>query len=164
MIRHKDSQIHGDVAQTGDGKYLCALHAGAQSMTVIDYLSSFSIAGKGADLSHDFTAIYDIKKNIPLSVKTPRSIAMVGNKAYIAGYFSDSIQSITVSSLSPDNEASYALGEGKPMNGFGRGEFNFSDANNCFQKWQSCFSCHPFGRPDALNWMLSQRVHPFSAM
>jgi hypothetical protein len=41
------------------------------------------------------------------------------------------------------------------MNGERRGEFNFSDANNCFQKWQSCFSCHPFARPDALNWMLA---------
>ena len=41
------------------------------------------------------------------------------------------------------------------MNAERKGEFNFCDASNCFQKWQSCFSCHPFFRPDALNWMLA---------
>ena len=31
----------------------------------------------------------------------------------------------------------------------------FYDASLCFQKWQSCATCHPDnGRPDALNWDL----------
>jgi hypothetical protein len=41
------------------------------------------------------------------------------------------------------------------MKGVRQGEFNFTDANNCQGQWQSCFSCHPFTRPDALNWMLA---------
>jgi YVTN family beta-propeller protein len=143
------------IAQTGDGKYLCVLHAGSQVMTVIDYPQFITKALAGQDLSHDFTAIYSIKNAFALSVKGPRSIIMVDNKAYIAGYFSDSLQAVTVSSLSPSGAAFYALGASKPMNSERLGAFNYFDANNCFQRWQSCFSCHPFGRPDALNWMLA---------
>jgi len=35
-----------------------------------------------------------------------------------------------------------------------RGEMLFNDASLCFQQWQSCVSCHPDGRADALNWDL----------
>jgi len=143
------------LAQTGDGKYLCILHAGSQNMTVIDYEGLISIASKDKDLSHDFTAIYSLKKHVSLPVKSPRSIAMVGNKAYITGYFSDSLYVISVAALSPPRGTLYALGESKPLRGERLGDFYFCDANNCFQKWQSCNSCHPFGRPDALNWMLA---------
>lgn len=143
------------LAQTGDGKYLCILHAGSQNMTVIEYAGLISIASKGTDLSHDFSAIYSLKKYVNLPVKSPRSIAMVGNKAYITGSFSDSLYAISVAALSPPRGTLYALGESKPLRGERLGDFNFCDANNCFQKWQSCNSCHPFGRPDALNWMLA---------
>ncbi len=144
------------IAQTGDGKYLCVLHAGSQAMTIIDYPQLIDKAHSGQDLSHDFTVIYTIKKPLTLSVKGPRSIAMVGNKAYIAGYFSDSLQVIPVSSLSPGAGNRYAMGASKPMKGERLGAYNYFDAENCVQQWQSCFSCHPFGRPDALNWMLAK--------
>lgn len=144
------------VAQTGDGKYLCVLHAGSHAMMVIEYSQLIDKALSGEDLSHEFTAIYSIKNPVNLSVKGPRSIAMVGNKAYIAGYFSDSLQVMNVTSLSPGTGNRYALGESKPMNGERLGMYNYFDAANCVQQWQSCFSCHPFGRPDALNWMLAK--------
>ncbi|MCK4958281.1 MAG: c-type cytochrome, partial [Planctomycetes bacterium] len=36
-----------------------------------------------------------------------------------------------------------------------KGEMYFHDATLCFQKWQSCSSCHPSeSRPDGLNWDL----------
>ena len=35
------------------------------------------------------------------------------------------------------------------------GEFNFYNGDICQGKWQSCSSCHPFTRPDALNWILA---------
>ncbi len=34
------------------------------------------------------------------------------------------------------------------------GELLFHDATICYQHWQSCASCHPDGRADALNWDL----------
>ncbi|NLL13426.1 MAG: hypothetical protein GX267_08480 [Fibrobacter sp.] len=143
------------MAQTGDGKYLCVLHSGAQNMTVIDYEGLIKAASGDKDLSHDFSALYSIKKNVSLPLKSPRAIVMIDNKAYIVGSFSDSLYAISVTALSPSRGTLYSLGESKPMNGERLGEYYFCDANNCFQKWQSCHSCHPFGRPDALNWMLA---------
>lgn len=143
------------IAQTGDGKYLCVLHSGSQTLTVIDYPQLITKALAGNNLSHDFTAIYSIKSAFNLSIKAPRSITVINNKAYIAGYFSDSLQAVFISSLSPTGAGLYALGASKPMNSERQGEYNFSNAKNCFQFWQSCFSCHPFARPDALNWMLA---------
>ncbi|GHV10097.1 hypothetical protein AGMMS50229_21040 [Campylobacterota bacterium] len=35
-----------------------------------------------------------------------------------------------------------------------RGEMLFHDAMICRLQWQSCFSCHPDGRADSLNWDL----------
>lgn len=143
------------VAQTTDGKYLCVLHAGSQSMNVIDYAKLLTIATSGIDLSHDFTSIYSIKNNVSLPIKSPQAISIIDNKVYIAGHFSDSLYKTEVSSLSPATGQRFALGESKPMNGERQGEFNFFDGYNCVQQWQSCFSCHPYWRPDALNWMLA---------
>ena len=41
-----------------------------------------------------------------------------------------------------------------------RGEMLWNDGTMCFQHWQSCASCHPEGRMDALNaavYDMSQR-------
>lgn len=35
-----------------------------------------------------------------------------------------------------------------------RGEMLFHDATICYQRWQSCSSCHPDARADGLNWDL----------
>ena len=35
-----------------------------------------------------------------------------------------------------------------------RGEYLFSDASYCEEEWQSCITCHPEGRADALSWDL----------
>ena len=140
---------------TGDGKYVSVLHAGSNTMTVIDLQQLLVKAQAGKDLSHDFTAIYGIKTAIDLTTKGSRALAMIDNKAFVAGYFSDSLEVVTINGLSSFTFAGCALGAHKPMNGERQGEFNFTDATLCFQKWQSCFSCHPFTRPDALNWILN---------
>jgi cytochrome c peroxidase len=46
------------------------------------------------------------------------------------------------------------LGPEPAMNAARRGELRFHDARLCFQQWQSCASCHPDGRTDAMNWDL----------
>jgi hypothetical protein len=40
------------IVQTGDGNYLCVLHVGSQTMTVIDYPQLIAKALAGKDLSH----------------------------------------------------------------------------------------------------------------
>jgi DNA-binding beta-propeller fold protein YncE len=148
------------IAQTGDGKYLCVVHAGSRSMTIIDYPKLIIKATGKADLSHALDSLYSIKYVKQLQIKSPQSITMIGNKAYITGMYSDSMQIITVSSLTSAEGPKVALGESKPLNTERQGGFNFFDGYNCFQQWQSCFSCHPFTRPDALNWMLGSETTP----
>jgi cytochrome c peroxidase len=46
------------------------------------------------------------------------------------------------------------LGPKTPMTPERRGEMLFNNAELCFQHWQSCVSCHPGARTDALNWDL----------
>jgi cytochrome c peroxidase len=40
------------------------------------------------------------------------------------------------------------------MNTVRKGEMYFHDASLCFQQWQSCTTCHPDVRTDAVNWDL----------
>jgi cytochrome c peroxidase len=49
---------------------------------------------------------------------------------------------------------SLALGPKHTLSAERKGEIFFNDADLCFQKWQSCASCHPDGRADGLNWDL----------
>lgn len=49
---------------------------------------------------------------------------------------------------------SIALGPKPKLTLRRRGEMLFHDARLCFGHWQSCASCHPAGRMDALNWDL----------
>ncbi|MCU0608311.1 MAG: hypothetical protein MUF22_00900 [Chitinispirillaceae bacterium] len=139
---------------TGDGNFLCIVHAGSNTMTILDYPKLIAKALTVKDLSHDFVALAGIKTSIPLYTKGSRALAVIDNKAYVAGYYSDSIQVVTVAGLGSTTSSRHAIGQAKPMTSERQGEFNFTDASLCFQKWQSCFSCHPFSRPDALNWML----------
>jgi DNA-binding beta-propeller fold protein YncE len=148
------------VAQTADSKYLCVVHAGSRYLTIIDYAKFITRVNGKANLSHSFDSLYNIKYLKQLQIKSPQSITMIGNKAYITGMYSDSMQIITISSLSSADGPKIALGEYKPANAERQGSFNFFDGYQCVQQWQSCFSCHPFSRPDALNWMLGSELTP----
>jgi hypothetical protein len=143
------------IACTGDGKYVCVLHAGTGEMSIIDCAQLLAKTAGAVDLSHDFTSILSIRNVIPLAAKAPRAIAFVNNTAYVAGYFSDTLDIVDVASLGSAPVSRLGLGPAKAMTCERKGEFNFTDASLCFQKWQSCFSCHPFTRPDALNWILN---------
>jgi YVTN family beta-propeller protein len=143
---------------TADGKFLCVLHAGSNEMTVIDLPQLLAKAVGAADLSHDFTSILSIKNIIPLAAGSPRSIAFVNNTAYVAGYFSDTMDVVAINSLTDAGVSRLILGPVKAMTSERRGEYAFCDASICMQQWQSCQSCHPFTRPDALNWILNSEV------
>ena len=143
------------VRTSDDGAYVGIAHAGSDDLTLIDLPQLIVKAKAGADLSHDFNAIMAIKKISRLSIRSPRAIAFVDNKVYLPGYFSDSMSIVTVTSLSDITREYTPLGDYIPRTMERQGESNFIDATICFQRWQSCFSCHPFTRPDALNWILN---------
>jgi len=154
------------VACSADGKYLCVTHAGTHELSVIDRpglhdrldriaagetVSPFSDEAK--DVPNDFAFLSGLRRRIKLGGNGPRGLAIVGNKAYIAEYFTGTIG---IADISPDRTdvQSLPLGPEKPLTTARRGEMLFNDARYCFQQWLSCASCHPDVRSDALTWDL----------
>lgn len=150
------------VACSADGKQLCITHAGTHEMSVIDRTAlhrKLDEARTSATLSptiavaDDLTFLDGVRRRVPLAGKGPRGVAVVGAIAYAAEYFTDSLGALDLRADAPEAR-SLALGPDKPLTSSRLGEMMFHDARRCFQNWQSCATCHPGGRADALNWDL----------
>jgi len=87
-------------------------------------------------------------------VNGPRGLCIIGNKAYVAVYFSDLLAVVDLESDQKRPVSLIELGPRPQLTQVRRGEMYFHDAALCFQHWQSCASCHPDARVDALNWDL----------
>jgi YVTN family beta-propeller protein len=147
------------VTCTADGKYICVAHSGTHELSVIDQaalLKRLKTVAKPEEVCNDLAFLVGIRRRLPLAGNGPRGLAMIGTKAYLAEYFSNSIGVIDIDpDASPTPKASSVSLGGKMQESLARkGERLFHDADICFQKWQSCTSCHPDSRSDALNWDL----------
>jgi mono/diheme cytochrome c family protein len=158
------------VEWTRDGKSICVTHAGTHELSVIDapallhklasvpkapaqmvgYQSSASRTQ--ADVPNDLAFLVGLRKRIKLGdEKGPRGLALIGNKAYTANYFSDSLSVVDLSSQAAPTKI--ALGPKHELSAVRQGELNWNDASVCFQGWQSCSSCHSSdARVDGMNW------------
>jgi DNA-binding beta-propeller fold protein YncE len=145
------------VACTADGKLIAVTHAGTHELSVIDrnglhdkLARQDAAAGAPGDLSF----LTGLRQRIKLTGRGPRGVAVIGNKAYAAEYFSDSLAVVDLNTPAATKARSIALGAQVPMTTRRKGELFFNDASLCFQQWQSCGSCHPDARVDGLNWDL----------
>ncbi len=86
--------------------------------------------------------------------KGPRAIAVRDGTAYIAEFFTDTIAVVNVNRDGVATIRSISLRPPFELTLQRRGNLLFHDASICYQKWQSCASCHPDGRTDGLNWDL----------
>ncbi|MBN1575667.1 MAG: hypothetical protein JW913_03895 [Chitinispirillaceae bacterium] len=146
---------------TKDGEYMIIAHAGANELSVIQLQKMIDTVlartAAGQDLQKEFTSLLDCRKRLSVSTKGPRALAIAGTSVFTAGYFDDAAAGMEEFEISMSRSrplGTHVIGEAQPWNGERNGENNFFDASLCFQKWQSCHSCHPFTRPDALNWIL----------
>jgi cytochrome c peroxidase len=73
---------------------------------------------------------------------------------YVAEYFSDSVAAVALTAEEAPSVRRLALAPPPQWDEVRRGEVLFHDGRVCLQHWQSCASCHPEGRADALNWDL----------
>ena len=103
----------------------------------------------GLESSDPWAIVEDAKK-----VNGPRGLDIIGNKAYIAVYFSDLVAVVDLDSPKKRPVTLIELGPRPEFTKARRGEMYFHDAALCFQHWQSCSSCHPDARVDAFNWDL----------
>ena len=111
--------------------------------------------GSVAGVSNDLAFLAGLRRRIKLKGKGPRGLSIVGSKAYVAEYFSDTLSVVELKPKSPNIVQELTLGPKPKLTDRRRGEMLFNDAKLCFQQWQSCASCHPDGRMDGLNWDLT---------
>ncbi|MBN1306340.1 MAG: YncE family protein, partial [Chitinispirillaceae bacterium] len=146
---------------TRDGQYMIIAHAGANELSLINLPRMIDTvlarSAKGEDLQREFTVLKECRKRLQVITKGPRALAIAGTSVFTTGYFDDAAATMEEFLLDTSRSrpiGTYVIGEPQPWNGERNGENNFFDASLCFQKWQSCHSCHPFTRPCALNWIL----------
>jgi cytochrome c551/c552 len=155
------------VACTDDGKYLCVTLAGTHELSVIDRTALHAKLDKVAkgekvsdasakvdDVPNDLAFLVGMRRRLKLEGHGPRSLAIVGTKAYVGMYFSDALCVVDIAADARPAGAKLAIGPEDPWSPVRKGKFLFNNAGTCFQQWLSCASCHPDTRTDALNWDL----------
>ena len=163
-------------AWSADSRTLVVAHAGTHEVSVIDFPvllaklaklrpepllpnGSFSYGARAhapGEVSSDLSFLAGLRERHPLPAGDfgPRSLVVVGRRAYTANYFSDTLSVLELNGL-PPRAQTIPLGPKPRMTVARRGELYFHDARICLQGWQSCASCHPGdARMDGLNWDL----------
>ncbi len=142
-----------------DAHTLCVVSAGSQEIHVmkLDTMhQKLAVVAQPSELWKDLSFAQKFTTRRGLTVRGPRSVAISGTRAYVGGYFSDSVEVVDISNGSARLLGSLPLGPARPWNSVRSGEYNFCDATKmCQERWQSCTSCHPSGRTDALKWDLA---------
>lgn len=148
-----------------DGKYGVVALSGKNDLLVFDFKELLDYA-KSVDtsLSSELSTMGKVTyKQIVVDAKAPRAVTTIDDLVYVAGYFTDTL--LTYSLDTKGNAAGRKVQDRillqkqvKQMTAHRRGEYRFYDASLCLEFWQSCHSCHPFGRPDALNWRLNTEL------
>ncbi len=132
------------------------------------------------DVSSDLSFLVGLRRRVKLPGNGPRGITVAHRTLYAAEYFTDSLAEVRLGSetsatsltpplsqtsgeIAPERCAtsptssvvrSIPLGPALGPTRARRGEMLFHDADLCYQQWQSCASCHPDARADAMNWDL----------
>jgi YVTN family beta-propeller protein len=147
---------------TEDGKYCVIAHAGANMLSIIDLPQMIKLADVKDWLAHKINLLYPstIRKRVVVEGYNPRTVAIVGNKVYTAGYFTNFIEEFNITLDTKTETAKIELAPFQKFTIERTGEYHFynGDEYHCTGAWQSCHSCHPFTRPDALDWMLAAGV------
>jgi len=141
------------VAFTPDGQYVAVTLAGTNQLEFVHYEALLSrLAGvdkNGTQPVDDLTFLNDIRYRLDLPGVGARAVCTSGNYLYVAQYFTGNLVKLTA-----NNSERYeiSLGTQPEANILRTGETIWNDGTLCYQGWQTCASCHPDGRVDALNW------------
>lgn len=160
-----------DVVTSDDDKYLFVSHNATHEVSVIDFqallkkLAKCPTIKKGqsrdafeameTNPANNMSFLTGIRQRVRLEGIGPRGIDAHGSKVFVAQYFSDDLG--VVDFEEPEDSFSYRIpliAKRKKMDIVRKGEMYFHDASICFQQWQTCSTCHPDARTDAVNWDL----------
>ena len=90
------------------------------------------------------------RSRIALSGDGSRAVAVKDGKAYVCQYFTGNIEIVDLDS--EESTGTLSLGTQAVADAVREGESLWFDGTKCYQSWESCASCHPDARTDALNW------------
>ncbi|MHC4253600.1 MAG: cytochrome c peroxidase [Planctomycetota bacterium] len=146
------------IAYAAGGGKICVTHSGSHDISVIDTTRMLGEIREFGELLGPMggeNMISEHRRRVKLSGNGPRGLAVVGSKAYVSEYFSDTIAVVDLDPA-PDGgrPATIRVGREPELSIERRGEMLFHDATLCFEHWQSCASCHTGGRSDGLSWDL----------
>ena len=143
------------VAWSGGGRSLSVTHAGTHEVSVIDVEALLAkLQAPQQNPADDLSFLVGLRKRIRLAGNGPRAIVAAGDTLWVAGYFSDTLESVDAAAASPSATLAARFSSAVPDTRR-RGEILFNDGSLSFQGWLSCVSCHsPDARVDALNWDL----------
>jgi len=148
------------IGWTASSETLCVSHAGTHEISVIDVpallakLDKAVAEKKDKEVQNDLSFLVGLRRRLKLAGNGPRCMTIIGSKAYVGEYFTDTISVLDISPDSRPVAKAIAMGPKQKMTTVRKGEMFFNDAGLCFQMWQSCATCHPDGRTDGLNWDL----------
>jgi len=152
------------IAFSPDGARLYITSSGIPELSVIDFpglLEKIAVT-LGDDLTRQLGFLGGLRQRELLPLEGARALLVESADIFIAGYFSDALSRYHIEDTHPifplhagTHHIFSVLGGGLAnASQQRRGEARFHDATLCFQNWQSCVSCHPDARVDALNWDL----------
>ena len=149
-----------------DGRLLAVAHAGTHELSIIDRAAlhdRIDRAGRGEavtavsrsakDIPNDLSFLHGIRRRVKLNGNGPRTVVATADGFAAACYFSNTLHLVKTGPDLTTTIRDIVLGpqDESPAR---RGERMFFDGTRCFQQWQSCATCHPGVRTDALNWDL----------
>jgi YVTN family beta-propeller protein len=155
------------LACSPDGATLAVAHSGTHEVSLIDRTALHErldraargervteVTSAAASVPNDLSFLYGARRRILLDGEGPRALAAAGGRFVAATYFSDRLHLLEAGTQAAHEVRVVALGPPPRPDTPRLGEMVFHDARACFQHWQSCATCHPDGRADALNWDL----------
>ncbi len=151
-VDHGAANPYG-VTFTSDGQYVVATVAGTNEIEAVhyEYLLDRLKGRKETDVpsEDDMTFLDGIRYRITLPGVGSRAITAAGDYLYICQYFTGNVVKMKADG---SDMTQLSLGNQSENNVLRTGEIAWNDGTLCYQGWQTCASCHPDGRVDALNW------------
>lgn len=137
--------------------YLCIATAGSGELHLMDrkrlHATLDTLSSPDEELVHNLTLSQQFTVRKTLDWGGYRDVCMKDTMIYCAGFYTDDILGYAISDGAPKLTERIETGAEANVDSVRLGEYYFHDARRiCLGNWQSCSSCHPDGRVDALNW------------
>lgn len=148
------------ITVSSDGKYLCVALSGLNEVMIVNISKMNTkinaVANKSAsrvvetlaDIADYLPFLNNARERVEVGVGV-RAITEKNGVLYCGLYFDGRIDAITLADLSTKKITFATQPEANTVR---QGQILWSDANNCYQKWESCNSCHPDAIVDGFNW------------